>query len=286
MSSATASTPGFTKGDSQNLVVNSSAQKRTFTEQVISGDQLQLIASSALGGVQIPNQNVLSRSPGRYYLEEFFKQLPALNAVLAAYISPQVNSDFEVLGLNATSDDVTFSATTGAIQLQTDGGALDSVIVLPHLDAGQTSWTSVLWGTENQVDWECTLMTPDITNIIIWAGLKLTNVDTIATDADQVYLRFSTTDADTTWHSISSIGGIDTNTASTIALVVNTVYRLRVTIDVNRLARLFVNETLVFTTAALTNDVSLIPFVGVLGVGANVATLNLSSEKISRIVFE
>ncbi len=282
MSAATASTPGFTKGDTTNIVANSSVQKRTYTEQVISGDQLQLIASSASGGVQIPNQNVLSRSPGRYYLEEFFKHLPQLNAVPAGIL----NFDFEILGLNASNDDVTFSATSGGIQLQTDGGALDSVIVLPHLDANQTSWANVIWGTENQVDWECTLMTPDITNIIIWAGLKLTNVDTIITDADQVYLRFSTTDADTTWHSISSIGGIDTNTASTIALLVNTVYRLRVTIDAARLARLFVNETLVFTTAALTNDVGLIPFVGVLGVGANVATLNLSSEKISRIVFE
>ena len=278
--SATGSTPGFISGDSTNIVANSSNQKRTYTEQVISGDQLQLIAGTQ--GVQIPNQNSLSRSPGRYYLEEFFKQLPQLNAVPAGI----VNFNFEILGTNASNDDVTFSATTGAIQLQTDGADADQVIVLPHLDANQTSWTNVLWGTENQVDWECTVMTPDITNIILWAGLKLTNTSVIATDANQVFLRFSTTDGNTTWRAISSIAGIDTNTTSTLTLVANTIYRLRITIDSVRVARIYVNETLVFTTAALANDVDLIPFVGVQSVGANVATLNLSSEKISRIVFE
>ena len=91
--------------------------------------------------------------PDRYHLEEYFAQKPGINGDLANTAEGTrvpANRNFEVLGTNADSGDVTFSTTIAGIQLQTDGADNDSIIILPHLDAGQTAWSGVKWGTENQ----------------------------------------------------------------------------------------------------------------------------------------
>lgn len=225
----------------------------------------------------------LSRSPGRYYLEEFFPQLPQLNASVGI----AANTNFEILGTNASDDDVTFSATIGGIQLQTDGGDNDQVIVLPHLDSNQSAWTGIKWGTENQVVWECAIRTDaSVAAILIWAGLKLTNTPTIATDDDQVFFRFSTDDSNTTWRCISSVGGTDTNTDSGVTVSASTTYKLKIAIDADRKAQFSINGAVVHTTGALTNDVDLIPYVGVQALTGAAKTMHLCYEKIGRVLFE
>ena len=228
--------------------------------------------------------------PERYELVEYFKHTPGLNADLAnATEATRVprNRDFETLGTNATSALVTFGTTTAGITLTTAGAINDQIIILPHLDTNQTSWTGTLWGTENQVLWECCLVTSaTITNQILWAGLKLTNVPAIADDADQVYFRYSTGDSNTTWRCISSVGGTDTNTDSGITVAASTQYRFTIQIDPSRVARFYINEQLVHTTGALTNDVDLIPYVGIQALSAAAAAVNLVYEKISRHPFE
>ena len=64
------------------------------------------------------------------------------------------NVNFEVLGTNMTTALATRSATIASINLATAGADQDQAILAPHLDSGQTAWTGVKWGTENQVEWE------------------------------------------------------------------------------------------------------------------------------------
>jgi len=222
-------------------------------------------------------------SPDRYFLEEKFLQRPALNADIGIANNP----NFEILGTNASADDVTFDATNAGLLLTTDGADNDQIIILPHLDAGQSAWTGIKWGTENQTIWEATIKTgASIATVLIWAGLKLTNTPTIATDANQAFFRFSTDDSDTTIRCISSIANVDTNTDSGVTLAVNTTYRLRIEIDSARKAHFFINEVEVTSTAALTNDIDLIPYIGIQSLSAAADTMIVNKQAISRILFE
>jgi len=227
----------------------------------------------------------VSTNAERCELSESFLQLPVLSASNAY----GYNTNFEILGTNASNDDVTFSSTVAGIVMETDGAQNDQVIIVPHLTSGQSAWTSIKWGTENQTIWECVLRTgSSITNATIWAGLKLTNTSVIATDNDQAMFRFASADSNTTWRCINSIGGTDVNTDSVVTVAVNTNYYFRIEIDVDRKAHFFINDKEVASSTALTNDVDLIPYVGVqetlLAGGAK--HIILCKEKISRILYE
>lgn len=233
--------------------------------------------------MEVDDKVSFSRSPGRYYLEEFFKQLPNANADIAV----STNLDFEILGTNADIADFSWDTIAGGVKLETGSADDDQVIVLPHLDSKQTAWSGVLWGTENQVIWECALRTSaSVASILIWAGLKLTNTPTVATDDDQVYFRFSTDDSDENWEIVDSIGDDDNTTDSGVEVAASTIYKLKIAIDSDRKAHFFINGTLVRSTSALTNDVDLIPYVGVQQLSDGDASVTLCYEKISRIIFE
>lgn len=232
----------------------------------------------------------MRKSPGRYYLEEFFSQTPGLNADLASTTEatrvPR-NKHFELLGTNAASSLATFNATVAGLTLTTAGADNDQTILLPHLDTKQTAWTGVLWGTENQVIWECAIRTgASIATILIWAGLKLTNTPTVATDDDQVLFRFSTDDADTNIEIVDSVGGVDTTTDSEVTLAINTTYKLRIEINSDRKATFYINDVEKYKSGALTNDVDLIPYIGVQSLAGAADDITVCYEKISRILFE
>ena len=72
--------------------------------------------------------------------------------------------------------------------MTTAGADQDQAILLPHLDTNQSAWSKVLWGTENEGEWECSISLPALDNQKVWAGLKLTNDQLVATDANQVFL--------------------------------------------------------------------------------------------------
>lgn len=226
----------------------------------------------------------LRKMPGRYYLEEFFNQVPQLNA----NIGVATNLNFEILGTNAANSDVTFDTTTGGIKIATAGADDDQLIVLPHLDTKQTAWTGVKWGTENQVIWEAMISTGDdiSTGVLYWAGLKLTNTPTVATDADQAFFRFSTDDSDDNWEIVYSIDGTDTTVDSGVEVEADTQYRFRIEIDKDRKAHFFINDKLIENTTALKNDVDLIPYVGIQALSATAEFMKLHYEKISRTIFE
>lgn len=233
----------------------------------------------------------------RYYLEEYFLQRPALNAVIAtdensnaaAWLAANIaNKHFELLGANMTTALCTFNATNAGILLTTAGADNDAAIILPHLDTNQTAWTNIKWGTENQVEWTGSIKTgASVETTGIWAGLKLTNTEVIATDNDQAYFRYNTDDSNTTWHVITSNNGTDTDTDTGVAVAANTQYKFQIKIDAFRVARFYINDVLVYTSAALKNDVDLIPYIGVIELVVTTAsTLIVNYEKISRVLFE
>lgn len=261
--------------------------------------------------------NGFVRNPDRYYLEEYFKRRPALNTQLATsedaantIIHNVANKDFEILGTNASKDDVTFSTTEAGIQLQTDGADNDQVIVLPHLDQDQTAWNGIKWGTENEVEWQCAIRTgASIADISFWAGLKLTNVPTYATDDDQAYFLYASDDdqgaltTNANLHFVYSVGDTDYITDLGIAVAASTIYKLRIVIDNHRQLAVYVNgvqygllttvtaggatqSTTTTLSNALTNDIDLIPYVGVQGLTGSAKQITLCYEKISRVLFE
>ncbi len=249
------------------------------------------------------NDNVRMQ-PGRYCLEEYFKRVPDANAAIGTGYSDAdataaanlvittkrqvANKDFEILGTNADIADFSWSTIDGGLLIETGSADNDQVIILPHLDTAQTAWSGVLWGTENQVIWEVQLRsTAVITPILVWAGLKLTNDPTIATDDDQAYFRFDTDVAsETTWHYVYSIGGTDVTVDTGITYAATTNYNLRIEIDASRIPHFYINNVEVGHGTALTNDVDLIPYVGVQQLGAGDSSLVLCYQKISRILFE
>lgn len=211
---------------------------------------------------------------------------PGLNADINSTteaVREIADPDFEVLGTNATSGSITFNPE-GGIKLTTAGADADSVIVLPHLDANQTAWTAITWGTDKETVWETMIATDaSIGDVVIYAGLKLTNTGVVATDNDQVYFRYQNGVNSGKWQGVYSIGGTDTSSDAGVTVAVSTVYHLKIAIDSSRIARLYINGALAVTTTALTTATDLIPYVGVLASGAAAAkTISLYGEAIAR----
>ena len=192
--------------------------------------------------------------------------------------------DFEILGTNAVSADSTFSAE-GGITLSSHGADADSTILLPHLDANQSAWTQVTWGTDKETEWQCHLKTASsIATATIWAGLKLTNTSVVATDNDQCFFRYAAADSGY-WVVNASIGGVDVSTTTSVAVAASTEVHLRVSIDSSRIARFYIDEVLVYTSGALTNATDFIPYIGVMGVtGSAVKSVVVFGQAISRVL--
>ena len=262
----------------------------------------------------------------RYYLDEYFLQRPGLNAIniidpdadsaSALAITQAANKNFETLGTNYTTALTTFATTSAGILMTTATADQDQAILLPHLDTNQSSWSGTKWGTENQVEWECSIQIAQTDNEKVWAGLKLTNDQLIATDDDQAFFKFATDATNgesltsaTKWNFVHSIGGTDYISILPITVAANTPYHFKIKIDSDRKAAIFVNgiqyhvtttsgstggtavtavqpsETAV-KTAAITNDVDLIPYIGIENGDAAAAVLNVHYTAISRNIYE
>jgi len=306
----------------ENIMANTS-----FVGPLRSKNNYKLYSTTTSTGVEHDR----TQGPGvkdarRYYLEEYFSKKPALNAVaiidpdadsasdLAAFVI--ANRDFETLGTNYTTALTTFAAHQAGILMTTATADQDQGILLPHLDTNQTAWSGTKWGTENQVQWECSIQAAQTDNEKIWAGLKLTNDQLIATDDDKIFFKYATDagngEALTTfanWHVVHSIGGTDYISRLPIAFAADTPYHLKIVIDSDRKATVFVNGIqynltstsgstggtavtavqpgkAVVKSAALTNDVNLIPYIGIENGDAAAAVLNVHYTAISRHVYE
>ena len=294
----------------------------TFSGSVRSEDNFKLVSKNTTTGL-IQDRTKASglKDTRRYYLEEYFVQLPKLNAVniidpdaddaSALALHVLANKNFEVLGTNMTSALSTRNATAAGITLTTAGADQDQAIVLPHLDSNQTAWTGTKWGTENQTVWECSINTNAIDNQKLWAGLKLTNDQLVATDANQAFFKFQTDatnseafDDYTLLHFVHSIGGTDYISALPITVAANTNYHLKIEFDSARKMSIFVNGqqynitstsgstggTAVTTgttkSAAMTDDIDLIPYIVIEAGAAAAEAVDIHYQCISRLIFE
>ena len=191
---------------------------------------------------------------------------PGLNADIqnaAEAVRMIADPDIELKGTNAVSACSAFNPE-GGITYTTTTASGDQVIEAPHLDASQSAWTQWTWGTDREVAWECIFAAgAAITSTIIWAGLKLTDTSVVATDNDQVFVRYEAGVNSGKWQVISSIGGTDTTTSTNLTVAVSTVYKVTIAIDSARVARVYINDELQYTTTALTDATDLIPYLGV-----------------------
>ncbi len=251
----------------------------------------------------------------RFYLDEWFLQRPGLNAdidqVSTVEVQRALNRNWEALGTNMTTALCTFNTTSAGIVATTAGADQDQAILTPHLDTAATAWAGCLWGTENQVHFETSIALPAIDNQKVWAGLKLTNDQLVATDADQAFFKFQTdaTNSEaftdyTLLHFVHSIGGTDYISALPITVAASTIYHLKITIDSSRQMSIFVNGvqynitstsgstggTAVTTgttkSAALTDDVDFIPYVGIEAGDGAAEAVHCHYVKMSRIINE
>lgn len=288
----------------------------TFSGPVRSENGFKNISKTASTGVI--HDRSFGTSPKdarRAYLEEYFLQRPGLNANIdqASTVEVQraLNRNWEALGTNMTTALCTFATTGAGVLVTTATADQDQGILTPHLDTAATAWAGTLWGTENSVHFETSIQLPALDNQKVWAGLKLTNDQLVATDDDQMFFKYQSdatnSEAFTTfanWHFVHSIGGTDYISRLPIAVAANTPYHFKIEVDSDRKAAIFVNGiqynvtttsgstggTAVTTgttkTAALSNDVDLIPYVGIEAGAAAAEAVNVHYVACSRNVYE
>jgi len=260
--------------------------------QMIGGVESYMLALNAAGFSLNPigGYNAQEGMNNRYRLTWTAGQRgkPGINGDIqdAAEATRMVaDPDFEILGTNSTSALSTFAAE-GGITITTDVLAADQMILAPHLDANQSGWTQVTWGTDQSTRWECRLRTgASIADAIIWAGLKLTNTAVTITDANQVFFRYEEGVVTGNWQAIDSIANVDNAVDSSVTVAINTDYHLVIEIDSARLARFYIDGVLISTSAALTTAVDLIPYIGVevqAGGVAGAKAVTVRGQAISR----
>jgi len=289
----------------------------TFSGPIRSENGVKLVSKDSTSGL-ISDRTIgdFPKDTRRFYLEEWFLQRPGLNANIdqASTVEVQraLNRNWEALGTNMTTALCTFNTTSAGVVATTAGADQDQAILTPHLDTAATAWAGCLWGTENQVHFETSIALPAIDNQNVWAGLKLTNVPELATDDDQAFFNFLT-DADnsgqsfddfTKLHFVYSVGGTDYISVLPITVAATTIYHLKMKIDSDRKISIFVNGEQYNVTstsgstggtsvtkgttksAALTNDVDLIPYVGIEANAGAAEALHCHYVAASRIINE
>ena len=213
--------------------------------------------------------------------------VPQLNSGIDTTLATNIlsNKDFEILGTNAVNTS-SIRGVEGGIVLLTAGADADQVILLPHLDAGITAWTGTTWGTDRETEWEAHIATnAAIATQITWAGLKLTNTPVATTDANSIFFRYEDDVASGVWQVVEAIANSDTITNTSVTVAVSTQYHLKIVIASDRTAQCYINGALVRTTAALTNAIDFIPYIGVMKDGATAAArISVFGQAISRAV--
>ena len=288
----------------------------SFSGPVRSKNNFKLFTETASTGVDSDRTlGTTAKDARRYYLDEWFLQRPGINAnidqVSTVEVQRALNRNWEALGTNMTTALATFAATSAGILATTAGADADQAILTPHLDTAATAWAGTKWGTENEVHFETSIMLPALDNQKVWAGLKLTNDQLVATDDDQAYFKYQTDATNSEaftdfakWHFVHSIGGTDFISQIPVTVETNTPYHLRFEIDSDRKASIFVNGIQYNVTStsgstggtavtkgttpsgALTDDVDFIPYVGIEAGAAAAEAVNVHYVCCSRNVFE
>lgn len=295
--------------------------RTTFSGPVASKNGFEVVNENGVNETQILNSVKDSK---RQYLNEVFLQRVVLLSDIA---NDYANKDFILVNTGGNAPMTNFSCKfpkngvgTGIV-IQSFNSAGDNVILAPYVDPlaadgeEQTQWSGIEFGTDNEVEWECSISLPvgSNTNSKHWAGLKLTNDHLIATDSTQAFFKYqsSSNNGETfsdfsKLHFVYSVSGtdyvsqlpIDLNKTGS-ASEPNGPYHLRIKIDAARKISIFVNgiQYNVTTTAgtsgtavtagtgkslALADNVNLIPYIGCETEQATNTSLGIQYQSISK----
>lgn len=208
----------------------------------------------------------------RIVLVEWFQQRPAIAADIANNNASKV---MELIGTNSTSALANY-ATGGGVSIATAGAVADQALIRGNTtgaDNSQSPWTGTTWSTSDSLLFKANVRVVDTANLRIGAGMKLslnagaTLLDS-GTDADQAWFVYDNPGAGfgansaTNWTCHASIGGVDTDTDTTVAVSAAN-WRLVISVDSSRVCRFYLNGVLRHTTAALTAAAAFLPFVGI-----------------------
>lgn len=205
---------------------------------------------------------------GRSNFHERFFLRPAINADIA----DTKNKNFEVLGTNGTTALATFPTTSiGGVTLTTATAANDQMILAPHLDTGVSSLATTQLLPSARPGFYVQFKTgSSIADVIIWAGMKLTNVAVGATDADQAFFRYESGVNDGNLTAWVSIAGTDYEVDLGLALAASTYYELFISVDSARKATFGYNVARGYLQTAayvcphqMTANAALLPFAGI-----------------------
>lgn len=194
----------------------------------------------------------------------------------------QANKDFAVAGTNMTSALVTQTADKGGITMTTAGADNDQAILQPRTDPALQGRWNVGFDSRGNVRWSTVINLPVITTVSVKLGLALTNAHDLTTDADQTGLYFDTDNVDTNWRVVRSIAGVDTESDSGIVVAAATKYRVVIAIDSDGLARTYINDVLVDTSAALTDVLTLKPFISMQARSAAALAIDVHHENAAQ----
>lgn len=215
------------------------------------------------------------------------------------------NNNFVISGTSSTNSSVAFDNTRSGIILTTTTATSSQVIISPSTTTQQSPWNSIKWGTENHLEWECAISMADNTELAIISGLQNVSPATFdeSTIANGIYFTNDTTAVK--WKVIVRIASTTYISLLPVAIVNDTIYKFRITIDSSRFARVYINDiqynittvsggTATTVTAGaipskqLTDDVDLIPYIGLENSTTSSATktLNVYYQKISRALYE
>ena len=241
---------------------------------------------------QLSKVGILKQSGDRVVLHETFQRAPKVNTSVSGGLAPEVNLDFEVQ--NAGTAVATALNVEGGVLMSTDSSGGAHQICMPHLDTGQSLWSTMTWGTDKEVAFNAHIVTgASIDDTIIIAGFKLTKVVTTATDADQVFFRLDDGTNSGRWQAISSGAAMITSCTASgddtgdtgVAGAASTEYILTIIVDADRVARFFINHEFKYEAPCAMDDATdLIPYVGVQADAAASKTMRIISLACSRDV--
>lgn len=198
---------------------------------------------------------------------------------LAAAFAAGINWNLCIVGTNAASADAAFT-TTGSVQLGTHGASADSTILVVH-STSKNIWAATSLIPDNQLIFEASIVSDaTITNQTVWTGLKLTNTDVAATDADQTYFRYQDTANGGRFQCIDANTTVLTTQDSGVAVVASTAYLLQIKVGKDRAPRYYINGELVATGQPLKAGAVYLPFLGVKANSAAVAKVQARGIRI------
>lgn len=267
--------------DANEASLTCTLRKCASATAVGSGTDMLASALALSGTVDTNVAGALHATPGNYTLaagDTIGLDMSAASTTAKGVITVELedlnvaaNEDYELAGTNAADANVTRS-TTGGISAVTSATTNDQVIIQPT-SAGPVGGTS--WTPNKKLVWETILeLASNAASLGVWAGLKLTNTRTVATDDDQIFFYFTSGASDTVyWHIVSSVTGsadVDTNLGVSTdplkkaagLIAASTQYHLRIEIDADRIATCYINGVEVYRSAALTASATLQPFSG------------------------